>query len=58
MDMRTLTSAIFLACLVSTAWSQLPAPNAAGVSMGHAREVTVGGRGPGPAACPIHLLFS
>src|ERR1035438_3002100 len=35
MDMRTLTSAIFLACLVSTAWSQLPAPNAAGVSMGH-----------------------
>jgi len=35
MDMRTLTSAIFLLALVSTAFSQLPAPNAAGVSMGH-----------------------
>ncbi len=35
MDMRTLSSAIFLLCLVSTAWSQLPAPNTSGVSMGH-----------------------
>src|ERR1017187_8244514 len=35
MDMRTLTSVIFLLCLVSTAWGQLPAPNAAGVFMGH-----------------------
>ena len=35
MEMRILTSAIFLLCLVSTAFGQLPAPNAAGVSMGH-----------------------
>src|ERR1035441_8270879 len=35
MDMRTLTSAIFLLCLGSGALGQLPAPNAAGVSMGH-----------------------
>jgi catechol 2,3-dioxygenase-like lactoylglutathione lyase family enzyme len=35
MEMRILTTAIFLLCLVSTAFSQLPAPNAAGVSMGH-----------------------
>jgi hypothetical protein len=35
MEMRILTSAIFLLCLVSTTFSQLPAPNAAGVSMGH-----------------------
>ena len=33
--MRTLTSAIFLLCLGSGALGQLPAPNAAGVSMGH-----------------------
>jgi hypothetical protein len=35
MEPRTLTSAIFLLCLVSSAWAQLPAPNAAGVGMGH-----------------------
>jgi len=35
MYMRTLTSAIFLLSITSAAWSQLPAPNAAGVSMGH-----------------------
>ena len=36
--MRTFTSAtsaIFLICLASGAWAQLPAPNAAGISMGH-----------------------
>jgi len=35
MEPRTLTSAIILLCLVSSAWAQLPAPNAAGVGMGH-----------------------
>jgi len=33
--MRTLTSAVFLLCLAPLAWGQLPAPNAAGVAMGH-----------------------
>ena len=35
MEPRTLTTAIFLFALVSSAWAQLPTPNAAGVSMGH-----------------------
>ncbi len=36
MDIRTLASAILFFALVSTTgWSQIPAPNAAGVSMGH-----------------------
>jgi len=35
MEMRTLTTAIFLLTLASSAWAQLPAPNAAGVAMGH-----------------------
>ena len=35
MDMRTLTTAVFLVCLVSRLGGQLPAPNAGGVGMGH-----------------------
>jgi hypothetical protein len=35
MEMRIFGSSILLLCLVSTAFGQLPAPNAAGVSMGH-----------------------
>jgi catechol 2,3-dioxygenase-like lactoylglutathione lyase family enzyme len=35
MEIRALASTLFLLCLVSTTFGQLPAPNAAGVSMGH-----------------------
>src|SRR5580658_994376 len=35
MEPRTLTAAIFLFCVAPGAWAQLPAPNAAGVAMGH-----------------------
>jgi catechol 2,3-dioxygenase-like lactoylglutathione lyase family enzyme len=35
MKTRTLSSAIFLLCLAPGIWAQLPAPNAAGVGMGH-----------------------